>query len=275
MSNYYRGTTKKDMIKFRKQHLTNPGSGLKESFLDWACACPRRPQPKYTSCVFSEQQVSLRQAVVEEFAWKGVILPFSSVWNEPQKKTKISPMQRSRRMRICFVWIHVRLVQVIPYFHSTLWSCVQFLFSFFLFLEQIPSAQLKMIHRNRILKNFRMFYFLFALTFSSVCRTGLLHSEFWALLNKSPRQRAALQPRGRDLHQHHSVWTGQPGAAGQGPVQNGESFIYSVILSTLWQHYLPSSLNFCQAEEEARRNRLMRDMAQLRLQVFLSFSPLM
>lgn len=71
-----------------------------------------------------------------------------------------------------------------------------------------------------------MFYFLFALTFSSVCRTGLLHSEFWALLNKSPRQRAALQPRGGNLHQHHSVWTGQPGAAGQGPVQDGELYIY-------------------------------------------------
>lgn len=59
-----------------------------------------------------------------------------------------------------------------------------------------------------------------------MCRTGLLHSKFWALLNKSPWQRAALQPRGGHLHQHHSVWTGQPGAAGQGPVQNGESLTF-------------------------------------------------
>lgn len=70
-----------------------------------------------------------------------------------------------------------------------------------------------------------------------MCRTGLLHSKFWALLNKSPWQRAALQPRGGHLHQHHSVWTGQPGAAGQGPVQNGESHIYSVMLSRWWQSY--------------------------------------
>lgn len=59
-----------------------------------------------------------------------------------------------------------------------------------------------------------------------MCRTGLLHSKFWALLNKSPWQRAALQPRGGHLHQHHSVWTGQPGAAGQGPVQNGASLTF-------------------------------------------------
>lgn len=102
-------------------------------------------------------------------------------------------------------------------------SCVHFLKKI---KVQIPSAQLKMIHRKPDFEKFPNVYFLFALTFSSVCRTGLLHSEFWALLNKSPWQRAALQPRGGNLHQHHSVWTGQPGAAGQGPVQDGELFTF-------------------------------------------------
>lgn len=172
-------------------------------------------------------------------------------------------------MHICFVLIYVHLVRVIPLFP------LKFMELCSIFLKKSPPHSWRWSTGNRILKSFRMFYFLFALTFSSVCRTGLLHSEFWALLNKSPRQRAALQPRGGDLHQHHSVWTGQPGAAGQGPVQDGESYIDLFILSTLWQHYLLSSLNSYQAEEEARRNRLMRDMAQLRLQVFLSFCPWM
>lgn len=45
-------------------------------------------------------------------------------------------------------------------------------------------------------------------------------------------------------------------------------------LTELWYQWLLLTLPTClchlvQAEEEARRNRLMRDMAQLRLQVFV------
>lgn len=63
-----------------------------------------------------------------------------------------------------------------------------------------------------------MFFFLFP----SVCGASVLHPQFWPLPYKSPGQRAALQPGGGHLHQHQPVRTGQSGAAGQGPVPNGE-----------------------------------------------------
>lgn len=114
-----------------------------------------------------------------------------------------------------------------------------------------------------------------------MCGASVLHSKFWPLLDKSPGQCAALQPRGRYLHQHQPVWTGQSGAAGQGSSQNGAwhciqgmrgdvfgvislcTFFFSKQLSVEVDYFYVCF----QAEEEARRNRLMRDMAQLRLQV--------
>ncbi|NXC41824.1 SMG5 protein, partial [Penelope pileata] len=75
-----------------------------------------------------------------------------------------------------------------------------------------------------------------------ICCSDLLHSELWALHHPLAGQHPAVQLRAWDLHQHSTVRARQLDAPGPSPVSH----------------------------EEARRNRLMRDMAQLRLQLEVS-----
>lgn len=74
---------------------------------------------------------------------------------------------------------------------------------------------------------YKRFKNILSLSFLVVCGASVLHSQFWPLPNKTPGQRAALQPGGGHIHQHQPDRRGQSGAAGQGPVPNGEWHVNS------------------------------------------------
>lgn len=54
------------------------------------------------------------------------------------------------------------------------------------------------------------------------CGALVLHPQLRPLPDRSPRQRAALQPGGGDFHQHQPIRAGEHGSTGKGAVPNGE-----------------------------------------------------